>query len=48
MSTSLLALRVLKSELLVGLDRKDLLDRLRRDPEWMKNGKWGVIQFAER
>lgn len=43
----LLALRSLKSELAVGL-REGQVERLNReDPEWMVNGKWGVMQFVE-
>lgn len=41
----LLALRVLKAELALGLS-SDQVSRLdREDPEWRVNGQWGVIQF---
>lgn len=42
----LLALRVMKSEIVVGLP-PGLVEQMRqRDPTWMYNGRWGVIQFA--
>lgn len=42
----LLALRVIKAEQLAGLGegRQEQLDRL--DPDWLYNGRWGVIQFV--
>lgn len=41
------ALRVLKSEVVVGLGmgQPEALDR--KDPGWMFSGKWGMIQFVE-
>ena len=43
----LLALRALKAELAAGL-RMDQIERLdEEDPEWLVNGRWGVIQFVE-
>ncbi len=41
----MLALRVLKSEIVVGLEAGQALEMDNRDPEWMFNGRWGVIQF---
>ncbi len=42
----LLALRTLKAELACGL-REEQIERLNvEDPEWLVNGRWGVIQFA--
>ncbi len=41
----LLALRTLKSEIAVGLDPHHLPTA---DPEWMINGRWGLVQFASR
>jgi uncharacterized protein with ATP-grasp and redox domains len=42
----LLALRSLKAELAAGL-RREQIERLdQEDPQWMVNGRWGVIQFA--
>jgi uncharacterized protein with ATP-grasp and redox domains len=41
-----LTLRVLKSELALGL-QADQVERLdREDPDWQVNGRWAVIQFA--
>lgn len=47
MPASSVALRVLKSEVLVGLrlGQQEAMDR--EDPGWMFNGKWGMIQFVE-
>ncbi len=43
----LLALRALKAELAAGLSAEQI-DRLDvEDPEWLVNGRWGVIQFVE-
>jgi hypothetical protein len=43
----LLALRALKAEVAAGL-RAEQIERLDvEDPEWLVNGRWGVIQFAE-
>ena len=43
--TSLLALRVSKSQVMVGLQRSQsgVLDQI--DPQWMTNGRWGLVQF---
>lgn len=38
-----LALRTLKSEIAVGIDSSSVPEG---DPEWMINGRWGLIQFA--
>jgi uncharacterized protein with ATP-grasp and redox domains len=42
----LLALRTCKAEMISGLPegRAEELDRI--DPDWLVNGRWGVIQFA--
>lgn len=42
----LLALRVLKSEIVSGLQTGQAERVAQTDPEWMTNGKWGLIQFA--
>jgi hypothetical protein len=45
---SLLALRTLKSEVIVGLDTTQV-DRLNReDPQWLINGQWGVIHSVDK
>jgi uncharacterized protein with ATP-grasp and redox domains len=43
---SLVALRTLKAELAVGIDPDRLLVVKDQDPEWLVNGRWGVIQFS--
>jgi predicted aconitase with swiveling domain/uncharacterized protein with ATP-grasp and redox domains len=42
----LLALRVMKSEIVVGLQPGLREQMYRRDPTWLYNGHWGVIQFT--
>ncbi|MBK8987525.1 MAG: protein-glutamate O-methyltransferase family protein [Chloroflexi bacterium] len=42
----LLALRTLKSEIVAGLLPDQIALLAERDPNWMINGRWGVIQFA--
>ncbi len=42
----LLALRALKSELAVGLTVPQIERLIDEDPEWLVNGRWGVIQFV--
>lgn len=42
----LLALRTLKAEVVVGLSRKVIKQTRQQDPDWMVNGRWGVIQYA--
>jgi hypothetical protein len=45
--TRLLALRTLKAEVAAGLSQNQV-DRLNEtDPDWLVNGRWGLIQFAE-
>jgi uncharacterized protein with ATP-grasp and redox domains len=41
----LLALRTLKSELIVGLARGEAEKIAQSDPHWLTDGQWGVIQF---
>jgi uncharacterized protein with ATP-grasp and redox domains len=43
--TSLLALRVLKAELALGLTPEQVQKLEKQDPEWKVNGNWAVIQF---
>lgn len=42
----LLALRVLKSPVQSGLAPGVQAEMDRKDPRWMYNGRWGIIQFA--
>lgn len=43
----LAALRTLKAELAVGLDLDQIREVYNQDPEWLVDGKWGVIHFAQ-
>ena len=42
----LAALRTSKSELAVGLDLDQIMEVYNQDPNWMVDGKWGVVHFA--
>ncbi len=42
----LLALRTLKAEVASGLPPDRILELAQAEPDWMTNGKWGVIQFV--
>lgn len=42
---SLVALRALKSELVIGLQRQQTENLYSQDSKWLINGKWGVVQF---
>jgi uncharacterized protein with ATP-grasp and redox domains len=42
-----LALRVCKSEVIVGLQPGQEERLAARDPRWMVNGRWGLIQFTQ-
>ena len=44
----LVALRTLKSDVLVGLKpgQQPILDQ--KDPDWLINGRWGLIQFSDK
>jgi hypothetical protein len=42
----LLALRVLKAELALGLQSGEAERLSQADPDWLVNGRWGVIQYA--
>ena len=43
---SFLALRVSKSEIMVGLGSGQVERMASKDPQWLVNGKWGMIQSA--
>lgn len=40
-----LALRILKSELIVGYDEQKVFELNRTHPDWMTNGNYGIAQF---
>ena len=42
----LAALRTSKAELAVGLDLDQIMEVYNQDPNWMVDGKWGVVHFA--
>jgi hypothetical protein len=42
----LAAFRTLKAELAVGLTREAVRKARSADPDWMTDGRWGVIQYA--
>jgi uncharacterized protein with ATP-grasp and redox domains len=44
----LVALRTLKAELAAGLQADQVEQLNRKDPQWLTNGQWGVIQYFER
>lgn len=44
-SAPLLALRTLKAELAAGISPAEVNGAQKTDPNWMTNGRWGVIQF---
>jgi uncharacterized protein with ATP-grasp and redox domains len=39
-------LRTCKAEVIAGLSSAQVHDLMQRDPEWLSNGKWGVMQFV--
>jgi hypothetical protein len=44
----ILALRVLKSEVAAGMPTSTLEEMQEKDPDWLVDGVWGVIQFANQ
>jgi hypothetical protein len=42
----LAAIRTLKAELAVGLEIDQIQQVFNQDPNWMVDGKWGVVHFA--
>lgn len=42
----LLALRVMKSEIVAGLQPGQIQEATRQDADWMIDGHWGVIQYS--
>jgi hypothetical protein len=46
--TSLLALRVLKAELALGISPSQVNRLDNQDPDWKTNGQWAVIQLCKK
>lgn len=44
----LLALRTSKSEVAAGLTAEKIEATINKDPGWLTNGRWGVMQFVNR
>jgi hypothetical protein len=42
------ALRTVKSELICGLASGQSEQMVQRDPEWLINGRWGLVQYVAR
>ena len=42
-----IAIRILKSELLVGMDHNHLVNMRQKDRNWLINGKYGIIQLLK-
>ena len=42
----LAALRTLKAELALGMDLEAIQETYNQDPDWLVDGKWGVIHFS--
>jgi hypothetical protein len=45
--TAVMAVRVAKSEVMIGMPPGRPEELFERDPEWLYDGQWGVIQFCE-
>ncbi len=43
----LVALRTFKSEVAAGLKTRQLAEVKQKDPYWITNGRWGVVQYAD-
>jgi hypothetical protein len=43
----LLALRTLKSEVAAGLTAETIKATTDKDPEWLTDGRWGLMQFVK-
>ncbi len=44
----LAVLRTLKSEILVGIPEDKVHEMFARDPAWLVDGKWGIVQLVEK
>ena len=45
--TSLAVLRTLKSEILLGIPEERAVRMFEKEPSWLINGKWGIVQVLE-
>ena len=43
----MVSLRTLKAEIIAGLQENQVEELTRKDPQWLINGEWGVIQFFD-
>merc|ERR1711874_156576 len=46
--SNVVSLRTLKADVVTGLEAGKAEETFRKDPQWMENGNWGVIQLAKR
>ncbi|MFQ3619324.1 MAG: damage-control phosphatase ARMT1 family protein [Spirochaetales bacterium] len=46
--TTLVSLRTLKSEVLLGISQEKANEMYAQDPEWLVNGKWGIAHLVEK
>jgi len=45
--TAVLFLRTCKSEIVTGLKENQVTQLTKKDPNWLVNGRWGLIQFVK-
>jgi len=45
--TAVLSLRTAKADVMVGLEAGQAEMVTKEDKQWMVNGQWGVVQFAD-
>jgi hypothetical protein len=45
--TSVAVLRTLKSEILVGIPEEMAVRMFEKDPSWLIDGRWGIVQLLE-
>jgi len=46
-AVAVLALRTCKADIAVGISEQDVARISAEDSQWLVNGQWGLIQFAE-
>jgi len=47
MPVPMVALRTLKAEIVIGLDKQQVIETAEQDKKWLYNGRWGLIQFSK-